>query len=149
MEGCGGVWLRKKGQKQQENGRKMGGKWDKIPIFHSPPFPIFPEVKDLPHSPLCENRLTALTDGKMGSFATHRHSPPRRLVRMLGCGSMSLLGTKLQQYASHRAEHCPREQWDRHPTVTHNTAAPAPSTRVPTVVLMVLPQTVHLQNWLL
>ena len=47
-EGCSGMWL-----------RKMGGKWDKIPTFHSSIFPIFPEVEDLPHSSLCKNHLSS------------------------------------------------------------------------------------------
>ena len=80
MEGCGRMWLRKMGQKWGKNERKMGEKWDKIPIFHSPIFPIFPEVKDLPLSSLGKNQLRTLTDAKMGFFATHRHSPPRQLL---------------------------------------------------------------------
>ena len=60
VEGCGGMWLKEIGQ----HGRKMGEKWDGIPIFHSPISPIFPEVEDLPHSSLCKNQLTAVTDGK-------------------------------------------------------------------------------------
>ena len=65
----------------------MGEKWDEIPIFHSPIPPISPEDEDLPHSSLRKNQPTALTDGKMGFFATHRHSPPRGLVRMLANGT--------------------------------------------------------------
>ena len=42
----------------------MGEKWDEISIFQ-------------PHF------LTALTARKMGSFATHPHSQPQRLVRVL------------------------------------------------------------------
>ena len=37
---CGGMWL-----------RKMGRKWDEMPIF-SPISPVFPEVEDLPQSSL-------------------------------------------------------------------------------------------------
>ena len=59
--GCGGMWLRKMGQ-------KMGEKWDKIPSFHSPIFPVVSEVKGLCHSSFCGNQLTALTNRKM---ATH------------------------------------------------------------------------------
>ena len=73
VEGCGGMWL-----------RKMGQKWDEIPIYHSPISPIFPEVEGLSHSSLCKNQLNALTDEKMRLFVTHRHSPPRRVVRVLG-----------------------------------------------------------------
>ena len=47
VEGCGGMWLRKMG----ENGRKMGGKWDEIPIFYSPISPIFLELKIFPTVP--------------------------------------------------------------------------------------------------
>ena len=46
----------------EENGTKMGEKgeeWEKIPICHSPIFPIFPEVEDLPHSSLCNNQLNS------------------------------------------------------------------------------------------
>ena len=71
--GCGGLWR----DVVEKNGAKMGEKWDETPIFQSPPFPIFPEVEDIPKSSLCKNELTALTNGKKGIFATHRHSPPR------------------------------------------------------------------------
>ena len=56
------------------NGTKMGEKWDEIPIP-----PIFLEVEEIPHSSLCKNQLTALTDGKTETWAflpltdTHRH----------------------------------------------------------------------------
>ena len=46
---------------------------DETPIFHSPISPIFLEVEDLPHNFLCTKQLTALTDGKMGFFATRQH----------------------------------------------------------------------------
>ena len=36
-----------------------------------------------PHSSLHKNQPPALTDGRMGFSATHRHLPPRRLVQML------------------------------------------------------------------
>ena len=45
--GCGGLWR----DVVEENGTKMGEmgeKWDEIPIFHSPLFPIFPGVEDVP-----------------------------------------------------------------------------------------------------
>ena len=74
--GCGGLWLRKMGQKWEKHGTKY-------PLFTVPCFPFFPKIEDLSHSSLCKNQVTALTDGKMAIFATHRHSPPRRLVRML------------------------------------------------------------------
>jgi len=60
-----GIWL-----------RKMGEKWDEIPMFHSPIFPIFPEVEHLPLSSLCKHQHTTLTNGKMGLLPltdTHRH----------------------------------------------------------------------------
>ena len=78
VEGCGGMRFRKMGQKWQGNRRKMGRKY---PFFTVPCFLILPEVKDLPNNSLCKNQLTALTDGKIGTFVTH--SPPRRPVRML------------------------------------------------------------------
>ena len=68
VEGCGAM-----------RERKLGVKWDEIPIFHSPISPIFPEVNDLPPSSLCKHQRTALTDGKMRTFATHQHSPPQRM----------------------------------------------------------------------
>ena len=70
--GCGGLWR----DVVEENGMKMGGKWDEIPIFHRSVLPILPEAEDLPHPSLCENQVTALTNGKMVFFATHRHPPP-------------------------------------------------------------------------
>ena len=78
------MWLRKMRQKWDKNGTKVGDRWDRTPIFSKSHFPIFLEVEDPPYSSLCKNQLTALTDEKMGIFATHRISPPRRLVRMLG-----------------------------------------------------------------
>ena len=75
VEGRSGVWL-----------RKMGRKWDKKPIFHSPISRNLREVEDPSHSSLCKNQLTTLTDGKRGIFGNHQHSPPRRLVRMLAPG---------------------------------------------------------------
>ena len=42
-----------------------------ITISHSPIFPIFLEVEDLPHNSLCKNQLTAPTDRKMGFFFCH------------------------------------------------------------------------------
>ena len=57
---------------------------DEIPIFHSPIFPMFPDVEDLPLSSLCMNQLTALNGGKKpGITATHGHSRPWRPVRRL------------------------------------------------------------------
>ena len=63
------------GRMGEEKWRKWG-EWDEVPIFHSPIFPIFPGVEDLPHSSLCKNQVTALTDGKLGFLpltATHCH----------------------------------------------------------------------------
>ena len=57
----------------------------KYPLFTVPFFLFFGGQRSF-HSSLCKNQLTALTDGKMGSFAAHQHSPPRRLVRMLAFG---------------------------------------------------------------
>ena len=62
------MWLRKMGE-------KMGQNWDEILIFHSPISPIFPEVEDLPHTSLCKNQLTALTDEKKNGNVCH--SPTR------------------------------------------------------------------------
>ena len=67
---CGVLWR----DVVEENGRKMGGKWAKKGTkysFFNPIFPICSEVEDIPHSSLCKNQLTALTDGKMGIFAIH------------------------------------------------------------------------------
>ena len=74
VEGCGGMWLRKTGQKGKENGKKNGRKWEEMggnTHFSLSYFSLFlPEVEDLPHSSLCKNQLTALTDGKMAIVAT-------------------------------------------------------------------------------
>ena len=72
----------------EENGTKRGGNWEKTgrkmgPIFHRSISPIFLDVEDSLLISLCKNQRTALTDGKKRIFATHRHSPPRQLVRML------------------------------------------------------------------
>ena len=67
----------------EEDGTKIAEKWDEMPMCHSPIFPIFPEVEDLPRSSLCKNQLTAPTVGKMRLFAIHHHSLPRRLVQIL------------------------------------------------------------------
>ena len=67
-EGCGGLWR----DLVEENGREMG----RNTHFHSPIFPIFPEVEIVPtvssvnisspHSPTEKCELVPLTD-------THRH----------------------------------------------------------------------------
>ena len=59
---------------EEKWGRKwdeLREKWDRMPSFHSPIFPIFRVVENLPHSTRFQNQLTALTDRKMGIFATH------------------------------------------------------------------------------
>ena len=83
--GCGRDVVEENGTK---NGRKMREKRGKIPIFHSPISPIFPEVKDFPHSSLCKNINSPHSLMENGVLATHGHSPPRRLVRMLWDGSL-------------------------------------------------------------
>ena len=52
--GCGGLWR----DVVEENGMKMGGKWDEIPIFHRSVLPILPEIEDLPHPSICKNQVT-------------------------------------------------------------------------------------------
>ena len=69
------MWLGNMGQ----NGTKMG----RDTHFSQSHFPDFRKVEDLPCTSLCQTQLTTLTDGKMGPFATHRHSPPKWLVRRL------------------------------------------------------------------
>ena len=59
----------------EKNARKMGGKWEGIPIFHSPMIIFLPEV-----------RLR-----NMGNVSTLGHSPPPRLVWMV---------YRLKEYAS-------------------------------------------------
>ena len=68
MEGCGGRWLREMGEK----GEKNRGKWDETPIFHSPTFPIPPEVEDRPHSSLCTMPSISLFPS-----TTTCHNPPQ------------------------------------------------------------------------
>ena len=70
---CGGLWQ----DMVEENGRKIG----RNTHFSESHFPHFPG--GLPLNSLCKNQLTALTNRKMGIRATHRHSPPRRLLRRL------------------------------------------------------------------
>ena len=41
---CAGLWR----DVVEENGTKMGPKWDQIPIFHSPIFPICRRSKIVP-----------------------------------------------------------------------------------------------------
>ena len=70
------------GTKMAQRWEKMGEKWEKneVPIFQ---ISIFPEVNDLSHSSRCKNQLTALTGGRMGIFATHRHSLPRAMGHVI------------------------------------------------------------------
>ena len=90
MCGCGGLWR----DVVEENGTKMtkmGEKWDKIPIFHTPIPPllfrrskIFPPVAFVKSAHRTQRR-------KIGIFVTHRLSPPRRLVRIVACCSVSVI----------------------------------------------------------
>ena len=82
VEGCGGAWLRKMGQKGEENGRKMGD-GRKYPFF-TVPFPQISRGRRSRQQSLWKSQRTALTDGKTGIVAIHRHSPPRRPARMGG-----------------------------------------------------------------
>ena len=80
--GCGGLW-----REVEENGRKMGEKWgggweenarkmERDTHFFTVPFsPFFRGLKTFP-TVSHKNEHTALSDGEMGFFATHRHSPP-------------------------------------------------------------------------
>ena len=77
--GCGGLWRNVVEENGEQTGRKMGRNIQ----FSQSLCPIYPEVEDLPLWFLCKNQLTALTDGKMGIFATHRYSSPQWLARML------------------------------------------------------------------
>ena len=64
----------------------MGAKWEKngtkYPFFTVPFFVFLRRSKILPTVPFVKEQLTALTEGKLGNFATHGYSPPRPLVRM-------------------------------------------------------------------
>ena len=55
---------------QEENGGKWEGKGRNTHICHSPILPIFPDVKNLPHSSLRKSQTTALTEknGKGSRF---------------------------------------------------------------------------------
>ena len=68
------------GRKMEENGRDTEGKWVKngrqFQFVLVPGSPFFQRLRIRP--------LTALTDGKMGNFATCRHSPP------FACGAFQL-----------------------------------------------------------
>ena len=59
VEGCGGMLLRKVGEKWEKVGTKCP--------FFTVPLPHFFGGRRWTHSSLCENQLTALTDGKMGT----------------------------------------------------------------------------------
>ena len=83
MAGCGGLWrdvVEENGIKLEEKGEKNGTKY---PIFAVPFPPFFRRSKIFPTVPFVKIS-TALTDGKRAIFATHRHSPTRRPVRVLG-----------------------------------------------------------------
>ena len=94
----------------------MGGKWDEIPSFHSPPFPISRRSKIFPAIPFVKNQLTALTGGKMAFVATHGQSSPRRMMRILagpkdfmavvgmGCPWIIAVNTRRCRYG------CPQDQ---------------------------------------
>ena len=47
---------------------ETGGRWDEIPISHSPSPSRFPEVDDLPRGSLRKSHVTALTDRKTGKL---------------------------------------------------------------------------------
>ena len=69
-EGCGGMRV-----------SEMGGKWDGLPIFHSPISPIFPEFEDLPPSPVPFGKRSAppsLTAKWTSLPPTDTPRPPRR-----------------------------------------------------------------------
>ena len=66
--GCGGL----RRDVVQENMTKMGENGTKCPFFTVSLPPVSRRSKIFPHSSLCKTQLTALTDGKMGTFATHR-----------------------------------------------------------------------------
>ena len=82
--GCGGLW-RDAAEEVGQKGRKWEKTGTKYPFFTVPFSPFSRRSKSFPTvSFVKKNQLTALTDGKVGIFATHGHSPPRRLVRMPG-----------------------------------------------------------------
>ena len=68
----------------EENGRKWEGNAHHSQS-HSPHFPG--GRRPSPTVPCVKHQLTAPTDGKMGICASHRHPPPRRLMRMPGAGT--------------------------------------------------------------
>ena len=57
-----------------------------IPFFPIPPFPdpMFPKALNPALWSLIQKTLTTLNSGKIGNFATDRHSPPQRLVWIIG-----------------------------------------------------------------
>ena len=76
VEGCGGMRLRKMGQKWEKNGTKY-------PFFTVPPFPFFQRSKIFSTAPFVKISSTWEFSRTQRIFATHAHSPPQRLVRML------------------------------------------------------------------
>ena len=77
VEGCGG--MRNMGHKWE----KVGEKWDEMLMFYSPISPLIWRSKTFPSAPFIQISAPHPPDGKLGILATHRHSPPRRLVRIL------------------------------------------------------------------
>ena len=63
---------------------EMAEKWNEIPTFCSNIPPIFPEVQDLPHHPLCKNQVKLHSSKLFGSptltaiaaSVDGRHPPP-------------------------------------------------------------------------
>ena len=89
VEGCGEKW--------DENGRKTGRNTH---FSQSHFFPFSRRSKTFPAVPFVKISAPHL-QRKMGIFATHRHSLPRRLLRMLGLGmtvvrrSMGVCGSQV------------------------------------------------------
>ena len=83
VEGCGGMWLSKLGREWEKNGENNGRTRVRNTHFSQSLFSHVPGGRrSSPQSPLLKP-AHALTNEKMGLFATPGHSLPRRLLRML------------------------------------------------------------------
>ena len=80
VEGCGGMWLRKMGHQKGENWEEKGRQMGRNIHFSQSHCPRFSGGRRTSPSRLCKHQPTARADGKLGLLATHRRSPPRRML---------------------------------------------------------------------
>ena len=71
------------GRKLGGNGRKMGGKWDEIPIFLRPLFPFLRRPKIFPSVPFAKFGIQISAGGGGGGQQGIRRHPPNRVLPRL------------------------------------------------------------------